>query len=410
MSASAPTRLAPNHGSPEPKRLVVCSNTSWYLFNFRLTLIDALKKAGHEVCSAAPRDAYSTRLSRHVTAHYDLNFSSSNLNPLTELRTLLKFRHMLVALKADVLLSFTPKPNIYGGIAAATTRTRVINNVAGLGSGFVGRGTYLPALLRGLYRVALSRSDFLFFQNPEDHRLFLEGGIAREENSLVIPGSGVDLTRFAHHPMPQPDAGPCHFLFVARMLRAKGVLEFLEAARRIESEFPGRARFTLCGSFDIDNSDAVPKSVIEKFSDCPSIVFAGHVDDILPYLRDSHCVVLPSYYREGVPRSLLEALAIGRPIITTDMPGCRETLNGHNGLVVPPRDVHSLYEAMTELMNLTPVELHTMGTASRRHAEERFDENIVINAYLQRVAALNVEGSSGGRAKHQTSPQRRPTP
>lgn len=372
----------------QKKRIIICANTSWYLYNFRLNLIRSLSEAGYEVHSAAPLDSYTDRLRQDVVTHYEISFSSSSLNPIHELSLLADFRRMMIALKPDVFLSFTPKPNIYGGIAASLRGVPVISNIAGLGSGFVDGAGIVRIALQFLYWKAFRQADRLFFQNPDDLAYLVKKRIANAEKSTLLPGSGVDLQRFSYSPLERQPDSPCRFLLVARMLQAKGIIEFLEAAVQIESRLPGKATFSLCGALDIDSKDAVPESTLRKYLNCKAITFQGHIDDVVPIMINSNCVVLPSYYREGIPRSLLEALAIGRPIITTNMPGCKETVNGLNGWIVEPRNVEQLKQAMESAISRTPQELAEMGLESRRYAEQKFDENIVLGVYQQHISSL----------------------
>lgn len=373
-------------------RVAILLNSSWNIINFRLNIVNALQARDMTVVAVAPRDGYTEKLIELGCEYREVSFESASLNPIKELMTINRIRKALSDANPDVILNFTAKPNIYGSMLARLQGVPVINNVAGLGSGFVNNNV-LARLLKFLYRTAFSKAGVVFFQNTNDADFFIESQIVRPEQVRYLPGSGIDLTKFSLQPIPALANGPFQFLMIARMLRAKGVVELIEAAERLHSKYPGRYQINLLGACDVDNKDAVSLQEMQAYAKKTYINYLGHVDNVADYLNACHCMVLPSYYREGLPRSLLEALAIGRPIITTDMPGCRETVGDTNGLLIEPRSVESLAEAMEDMICKTQEQLVLMGSASRLLAENKFSDELVSTRYLDAInEALSPKG------------------
>jgi len=256
-------------------------------------------------------------------------------------------------------------------------------NVTGLGPAFC-RGGILTSLVRNLYRVAFRKASKVFFQNEQDQAVFLDAKIVHQNSTKLLPGSGVDLTAFSQAPLPDVEQ-PVRFLLVARMLKNKGVIMFAEAARVVKDKHP-EVKFQLLGPIDAESRTAIRKSEIDAWVTAGVVDYLGSQTDVRPTLRQAHCVVLPSYYYEGTPRSLLEAAAIGRPLISTEMPGCRDAvLPGVSGFLVAPRQIDQLAQAMQDFINLPANERIAMGQASRRHMEEKYNEQIIINAYFDLV-------------------------
>ena len=307
----------------------------------------------------------------------------AGLNPWSDLRLISTYRRLLRDLRPAAYLGFTIKPNIYGAIAAASLGIPAIPNVSGLGTAFMRRGL-LQRFVTNLYRIGFRRAPVVFFQNGEDLRLFLDRKIIREEQGRLLPGSGVDLDRFAPAPVPE---GPATFLLVARLLRDKGVVEFVEAARSLRTILP-EARFQLLGPLDPGNRTAISRSELDRWVDEGIVEHLGTADDVRPFIAAASAVVLPSY-REGMPRSLLEAAAMSRPLIATDVPGCRDVVeDGQNGYLCEARDAASLASAMSRMAGLPPSTRVAMGDAARRKVQDQFGEGLVIEAYLDVLADL----------------------
>jgi glycosyltransferase involved in cell wall biosynthesis len=371
--------------------VVISYNTCWYVYNFRLPLIRALQERGWRVTVLAPRDKYTERVTASGAEHQHIDLDARGTNPFRELATIRHFKAAYRVLRPAVALQYTIKPDIYGSIAARSLGLPVINTITGLGSMFSGGPR--EVLARQLYRFAFSRADLVLFQNADDRALFINGRMVRPERAGLLPGSGVDTERFS--PRPRGD-GPFTFLLAARLLKAKGVEDFLDAARRVRVRHVD-ARFVLLGSHDPADPEAANPLALARAVEDRVVESPGHVDDIRPWLAAADCVVLPSWYREGVPRSLLEAASMGKPLIAADSVGTREPVkDGVNGFLCRPRDSADLAEKMEAMLDMSSGKRAEMGDASRSFMKERFDEQIVIRAYLDGVDRL--AGSQGARA------------
>jgi glycosyltransferase involved in cell wall biosynthesis len=365
-------------------RVVISYNTSWYVWNFRMPLIAALRERGYEVVVLAPTDEYTARIVATGVAHRPLPLDAKGRNPLRELAAVAAFLRAYRELRPDLVLQYTIKPNIYGSIAARFLGIPAINNITGLGAAFEGAGP-IRLVVRALYRFALGKVERVFFQNPDDREFFLRDGLVSEDRCGLLPGSGVDLAKF--QPLPRGD-GPFTFLFVGRLLKAKGVEDLVRAAAIVKAKMP-EARIRLLGKRDDEDPGAADPRLLDEAAAAGIVELAGTADDVRHFLAASDCVVLPSYYREGTPRSLLEAAAMGKPLIAADSVGTREPVEaGKNGLLCRPRDGEDLAARMLELASAGGERLARMGAASRRIAEERFDEGIVIGAYLEAAGRI----------------------
>jgi glycosyltransferase involved in cell wall biosynthesis len=312
-----------------------------------------------------------------------LRIERSGLNPLADLRLLADFRRILKRLRPVAYFSYTIKPNIYGALAAGSLGIPAIPNVSGLGTAFMKAGP-LQQIVTSLYRFGFRRAPVVFFQNEEDRDLFVGHRIVRPDQARVLPGSGVDLERFK--PAPAADAPPT-FLLIARLLRDKGIVEFVEAARALRRALPD-ARFQLLGPIDEGNRSAITRSALDDWVREGVVEHLGTTDDVRPFIAASTAVVLPSY-REGMPRSLLEAAAMARPLIATDVPGCRQIVeDGINGYLCAVRDPSSLADAMHLLAELPLESRAALGKAARRMVEEHYGQECVIRANLDVLAAL----------------------
>lgn len=360
------------------------------LIKFRGPLMEALLAAGCEMHVAVPGlDAGSDialRLSKLGVVIHDIPLQRTGLNPLKDLSALLVLRKLLRQIEADYVLGYTIKPVIYGSLAAwlGGVRSRFAL-ITGLGYAFTGEATGLRKLLRALiqqlYRFSLSRNRLVFFQNPDDEALFRQLNLLKPAiPSRVVNGSGVDVAEYALSPLPETPS----FLLIARLLGDKGVREYAQAAALVKQRFPD-VTFRLVGWID-DNPDAISQAELDAWVAAGSIEFMGKLSDVRPAIADSCVYVLPSY-REGTPRTVLEAMAMGRAVITTDAPGCRETVvDGDNGFLVPIKDVPALAESMIRLID-NPVQVKTMGIRSRQIAEEKYDVH-KVNAVMLREMGL----------------------
>jgi len=371
----------------EPRRSIVLSaNSDWNIANFRGGLIRGLRKAGYEPVVIAPQDPAAEKRMRELDVErIAVPMERSGLNPLADLALLARYRRLLKRLRPAAYLGYTIKPNIYGALAAASLGVPAIPNVSGLGTAFIRKGL-LQRIVTTLYRFGFRRAPVVFFQNDEDRRLFIDRRIVRPNQTRLLQGSGVDLERFAPTP---PAEGPPIFLLVGRLLRDKGVVEFMDAARMLREELPN-ARFQLLGPIDEGNRTAINWRELDSWVAEGVVEYLGTTDDVRPFVAAASAVVLPSY-REGMPRSLLEAAAMARPLIAADVPGCRDVVDdGVNGYLCTVRDPASLASAMQRLAELSLAERRAMGEAARRKVQEKFNEEFVVQAYLDVLAGLDA--------------------
>jgi glycosyltransferase involved in cell wall biosynthesis len=376
---------------PAARTVCLCANTSWYVLNFRGSLIRELVAAGVRVVVLSPTDAYVDGLRRLGATHVALPLDNAGTHPLRELGTIATLVATLARIAPSQVLTWTPKINIYGALACRLLGVPVVANVSGLGRAEIA-GSWLAAVTHVLYRIALRRPRAVFFQNRDDLRRFVEGGLVDARRARRLPGSGVDVSRFS--PVPREPDGTLRFLLVARMLWDKGVGEFVEAARTVRARCP-EARFVLVGFADVDNPSAIPRTTLDDWTREGVVEYLGPFDDMVPVYSRADCVVLPSY-REGMPRALLEAAAMSKPAITCDVEGCREAVvHGSTGWVVPVRDADALARAMLEFAALPPERREAIGAAARARIVREFDERRVIDAYLDVLDLRDAPDDSG---------------
>jgi glycosyltransferase involved in cell wall biosynthesis len=379
-------------------KIVICLNTAWNLVNFRAGLIRALVASDYDVVAVAPDDKYAPRLLELGCRFVPLTMDNQGTHPGRDALLLWRIFRLLKREKPDVYLGYTVKPNVYGSLAAHMLGIPVINNIAGLGVVFSRTGL-LVHMVRGLYSIALSRSAKVFFQNNDDRQMFLSGGLVRSEVADILPGSGVDLSSFSLVPLgtgsgPEPRF---RFLLIARMLWDKGVGEFAVAAKLIRERWP-QAECCLLGFLDVQNPGAISREKMDELV-ASGITYLGTSDDVRVEIAQADCIVLPSYYREGTPRSLLEAAAMGRPLITTDAVGCRDVVDdGVNGYLCKPRDAADLAVKMEQMLSLSAEARAAMGRRGREKVEREFDEQIVISKYLEAIEVIFSNVSTVGLA------------
>jgi glycosyltransferase involved in cell wall biosynthesis len=369
------------------RRVVIAANGSWNIVNYRQGLIRALKSQGYEPIVVAPLDpAEEERLNELGVERIAVEMDRSGLNPFTDLRLLLAYRRILRRVQPIALLSFTIKPNIYGCLAAGRIPSFV--NISGLGTVFIKRGLLLR-IVTLLYRFALERASLVFFQNPDDRELFVKRRLVRPGKARLLPGSGVDLVRFRPVALPH---GRVTFLFIGRLLGDKGIRELVEAARKLHRD--GRdVSVQLLGPIDEHNRTAISRVELDGWLEEGVVDYLGTTDDVRPFIGKATAIVLPSY-REGLPLSLLEAGAMGRLLIATDVPGCRQVVeDGLNGFLCEVRNPVSLADAMNRVCDLPEQERSAMGAASRRKIEAEFSEALVIDSYLELLGELHVSRS-----------------
>lgn len=374
--------------------IALSANTAWYLYNFRRGLIAALLQQSHEVWALAPEDEFSARLVELGCRVRNLPMNARGIGPLENLRALSAYGGAYRELKPDVALHFTIKPVIFGTFAARITGVPAIDTITGLGNGFL-RKDLLTRVIRLLYRLALGSAQRVFFQNDEDRGLFVESRLVAAAKTGKVPGSGVDLVRFAPEPEPEREPEPTRagviFLFIGRMITEKGLVELINAARLVKAQAPDVV-FRLLGPLAPDFREGVSLTQIRAWEAERLVDYLGETTDVRPHIAAADCVVLPSY-REGTPRTLLEAAAMACPVVATDVTGCREVvIDGENGYLCRPRDPEDLADRLLRMARLTRADRAAMGVKGRRMVEERFDEHIVISAYLDEIVTALTRG------------------
>lgn len=367
-------------------RFLVIANALSSVTNFRLDLIKTLQSRGVEVHVACPNDKShdfdSKVLSELGVKLHDVSMSRAGLNPFQDLNTCWALWRLMRFIRPDKVLGYTIKPVVWGSLAALFARVpQRYALIAGLGYAFVEGGAVsrkrvlVKYAAQFLYRLALNRCQRVFFQNPDDELLFRQSSILKKRTaSTVVRGSGVNLDHFQAVPLPKKPA----FLLIARLLIDKGVREYAQAAKRLKVQYP-EARFMLVGYLD-ENPESISETELATWTSGGYIDYLGKLGDVRPALAQASCFVLPSY-REGTPRSVLEALAMGRAVITTDAPGCRETvIDGENGFLVQPKSADELTRAMEKLIQ-DPEQMKVMGQVSLQRAREEFDVH-KVNAIM----------------------------
>lgn len=365
------------------KKVAIVANTTWYLYNFRLKMMKKMRSLGYEVIVVAPADTYVEKFNDEGFECYDIALNAQSKNPLKDIRLLFAYYQIYRKLKSDIILQYTIKPNVYGTLAARLLKVPTINNIAGLGSLFV-ENSIFTEVAKLLYKVSQKYATAVFFQNFDDMSLFLDANLVSSKKAERIPGSGVDIERFS----PAKEIiknEKLIFLLVARMLWEKGVGDLVQASRILRKK---GYEFTinLVGFLDVENPKAISKLQMDEWVENGDVCFLGSSDNVKDEITKVDCCILPSYYREGVPRTLLEAASMSKPIITTHSVGCREVVDdGVNGFKCEIRNPDDLAEKMEKMLNLSSNERVQMGRNGREKIIHEFDEKIVIQKYLDKV-------------------------
>jgi glycosyltransferase involved in cell wall biosynthesis len=363
------------------QRVCIAANTSWYIYNFRARLIRVLGDQGYLVCALAPRDEYVPRLRALGADHVHLELDNTGTNPFRELLCIARIFLSLRRIAPNVVLTYTPKVNIYVSLCARVLRIPVVANVSGLGRAFTAGGV-VKSIARRLYKLAFSHPRIIFFQNSEDLDEFVQSKLVDPVKAERLPGSGVDVERFRPQPRSHSRRTQFTFLLAARMLWEKGIREYVQAAKLVKSIHP-MTEFQLLGFLAVGNPSAVPHAEIARWQAEHTVQYMGATDCVEQFYANADCVVLPSYYREGVPRSLLEAASSAIPIITTDMPGCRDTVDdGVSGFLCRPKDPQDLARCMIRAIGLSSIDHAAMGSAGRAKMLNEFDERIVMKRVI----------------------------
>ncbi|WP_173021571.1 glycosyltransferase family 4 protein [Lewinella sp. W8] len=369
-------------------RIALVVNAAWNVVNFRMPLLRALRDAGHQLLVVCPEDPAVVSIKQEGFRFLPLTtLERKGQNPLTDMRLLRELARIYRQEQIDLALQYTIKPVIYGSLAAPRTGTRVINTITGLGYAFINDGI-TQKIVKRLYRLALARAYRTFFQNEDDLNLFQQQRLIDPGSALLVPGSGVNTRHFGLTEITPEQQQ--RVLFIGRLLVDKGIYEFVEAASRLREKYPALT-FTVVGAIDPNNPASVPSAVLEQWVNAGIIDYRGQLSDVRTAIAEAGLVVLPSY-REGLPRVLLEAGAMGRPVVTTDVPGCRAVARpGLNGWIVPHKRADKLAEAIAVAVQLPHWEFVRIGLNGRKVIEDHYAEEHVIAVYRELIDDLNAD-------------------
>ena len=364
----------------EQKIIIINLNTSWNIFNFRLDLINELKKNNYKVIAVSPTDIYTKKLIDLGIDHYPIKINQRGTNPISDIGLIINYKKLFSKIKPDLILSYTIKPNIYGNIAAQYLGIPVINNISGLGTMFI-KNYFYTILAKILYTISLRYTNWVFFQNNDDLNLFRKSKIVNNLNSSVIMGSGVNTKKFYFNRLHNTGK---KFLFPARLIKDKGIFEFLKSAKNITKEYP-EIEFLIAGQLNYNNAD-FDENELNKWLKYKQIKYVGDCTDMISLYKSVDVVVLPSY-REGLSKTLIEAASMSLPIITTNVPGCKDVVkHNFNGLLVRKKSVSDLTEKIIQMYQFKSKKRLEFGANGRIVSVEKFDSKIITSHYIQKIS------------------------
>lgn len=361
-------------------QILILANHSGGLYDFRKDLIIGLKKYAN-IAAAVPRNERWNELQHIVDRIIELPLDRRGMNPFHDILLFQHYYKLLLEMKPDLVLTYTIKPNIYGGLACRMAHTPYAVNITGLGSA-IENGGWLRRFVLTLYKVALKKAKVVFFENSGNRDTLVATGVVPKGRDVVLNGAGVNLDDYPYQPYPQDSI--VRFLFVGRVMHEKGVDELFAAAERMKKEYGDAVEFHIVGTFE-----EAYKARMDKLVHDGVVTYHGYQSDMKPFYAMASCVVLPSYH-EGMSNVLLEAAASGRPLITSDIPGCREAVeDGVSGYLCMPRDANALCDAMRKCMNASPEERESMGKIGRTRMEKHFSKQAVVAATIQALGFTN---------------------
>lgn len=366
-------------------RILLVANSSWNLFHFRKPLIEGLQKAGYEVVSLAPSDDHQSKLEALCRFVPLKSLQASGQNPIQDWLFFRELQQQFSELQPQLVLAFTIKPCVWAPLAARRLGIRCVPTMTGLGYTFLS-GNWRKRLVESLLRVTWRRVDRVVFQNVDDRQLFLSDRLLSEKDTVLIPGSGVDPLQFPFVPLPE-NPEPVKLIFIGRMLRDKGVVELIKAFR---APFTKPVELLLVGGTDSENPAVLSLPELTDLMKGLPIRYMGPQADVRPFIQEAQAVVLPSY-REGMPKSILEAMSMGRPVLVADVPGCRATVvEGENGFSFQSRSVEEVRRGIELFLNQPPAVWQQMGQRSRQMVEKQFAASIIQKAYLELIQELAI--------------------
>ncbi len=359
------------------KKILFVGNTAWSMFNFRRGIFKQLIDLGYQLWVVAPYDRiYFEKLENIGCFCLPIHLSAKGTNPIKDFlfyRSLIK---ILKSVSPDFCFFYTIKPNIYGSFAATRLGIPCIPITTGLGYTFL-NNNFISKIARLLYKIAFRKVEQVWFLNADDRQTFIDEQLVKGKKTVILKGEGINVKEFDLKPFPQNIS----FLLMARMLKDKGICEFVEAAKRLKKQYP-LVSFNLLGFLGVENPSAISVAQMDEWCDTGAISYLGVTSNVKPYIQDSTCIVLPSY-KEGIPFSLLEGAVMGRPLIATDVAGCRDVVkDGVNGFLCLPKNIDSLSSAMEQVILMSPEKRMEMGLAGRRKVEQEFNISLVIDQYI----------------------------
>lgn len=360
-------------------KILILANNDVGLYNFRKELIEKLIELKNDIYISLPYGERVEDLKKLGCKFFETYVDRRGTNPIKDIKLLMKYKKLIKKIEPDIVLTYTIKPNIYGGIVCRFNKISYICNVTGLGSA-TEKESAIQKVILFLYKIALKNVKCCFVQNEENLQ-FLKNNkiIKKEEKYQLIPGSGVNLSQFKVLPYPE-EKEKIRFLFISRIMKEKGIEEYLELAKYMKNDNKN-LEFHILGFCEQEY-----ESTLKELQDKNIIYYHGMQKNVIPYLKECSCLIHPSYYPEGMSNVLLEASASGRPVITTDKPGCREIVDdGVTGFIVKPQDLEDLKIAVEKFINMPYEEKVNMGLAGRKKVEKEFDRNIVIDAYIKQI-------------------------
>lgn len=374
------------------KTIAIVINTSWNIYNFRLGLLNALKEDGYKVVCIAPNDSYSKKLEALGFEYHDIQINNMGTNPIEDLKLIVSLYSLYKKVSPDIILHYTIKPNIYGSIAANMLNIPTISNISGLGTVFLNKKVS-SRIAQFLYKVALKVPKRVFFQNRDDQELFIKLGLVDQTKTDLLPGSGIDTKKFKPLEIEKEDESVVKFLFIGRLVKDKGIEEYVDAAKILntkEYESSQKSEFHILGAYYPGNPTAITEDEMQFWEEEGYVKYIGTSDDVRSVIAQYDCIVLPSY-REGLSRVLLEAASMAKPLIATDVPGCRDVVeDGVNGYLCRVKDSQSLAEQMGKMLGLSYQKREVFGHYGREKVIQEFDEMIVIEKYKSAIRELEA--------------------
>ena len=368
-------------------RIAIVLNTSWNIYNFRMNFVKKLISEGFEVHTIAPEDKFTQYLTAAGCHHHNLRMDSRGANFIKDSALIFELYSIYKKVRPDVVLHFTIKPNVYGTLAAALLKIPAINNVCGLGTVFLKR-SIVSVVAKTLYKVSFRYANKVFFQNEDDLQLFLDERLVPKQNVGLVPGSGIDLNHFV--PKQFTRNKKFTFLLISRLITDKGILEYIDAVKKLKQEGLD-AHFQILGAMDPKHKRGIKKEIIDHWINTGTIEYLGTTQDVRNFIDKADCIVLPSY-REGTPRTLLEAASSSKPIIATNVAGCNQVvIHGYNVMLCNLKDSQDLAEKMVKMTLLTDQELSTLGENGRLKMEKEFGDSLVIEKYLSALSEIAPE-------------------